>query len=61
LSKTKVASFDKAKKQSLNEARKKSKLDETLEKNEAFKLEERVIVFVMTLSKKDHKKELVKD
>ena len=41
--------------------RKKSKLDETLEKNEAFKLEERVIVFVMTLSKKDHKKELVKD
>ena len=45
----------------MNEARKKAKLDEILEKKEAFELEEGVLTYMNELSEEENKKKLVED
>ena len=45
----------------MNEARKKAKLDEILEKKEAFEVEEGVLTYMNGLSEEENKKKLVED
>lgn len=61
MSKEEVVALEKFKKKSLVETRKKAKLDKSLEKKEAFELDEVLLASVLTLSTEEHKRKLEED